>query len=275
MDFPMTKPKVSVLIPVYNAAPYLFDTINAVLAQEFKDFELILLNDASSDNSEEIIRQFKDPRIRYLKNNTNLGISASRNKLMDLARGKYLAVLDNDDICLPQRLKIQSKYLDTHPNVSAVGSRFELFTSNQKMPLIKKLIINLGWVWCHPHTPTLYDALKGNVLMHPTAMYRKADLIRYNIRYQKEYTPAEDYDLIKQMLFQNLKITNLPHILLKYNLHGENCSQKQKVLMQAADKQIKAEIANHLHLINYMPSPYWKTILQKLRLKYFMKGSRL
>ena len=267
----MSSPKISVLVPTYNSAPYLKETIQSVLNQTFNDFELILLNDASTDNSEEIILSFNDSRIRYYKNDTNLGISPSRNKLMDLAQGEYLAILDNDDICMPQRLEIQAQYLDTHSDVSICGTRFELFTSNHQMPLYKKLFINLGWIWCHPYCPTIQDAIKGDVFMHPTAMYRKKDFIQHNIRYQAEYTPAEDYDIAKQALFKNLKIINLPQILLKYNLHGNNFSIKRKQQLKEADKKIKREIADFMNLKNYKPYPYWKVMLAKLRLKYFTK----
>lgn len=267
----MTSPQISVLIPVYNSAPYLKKTIQSVLAQTLTDFELILLNDASSDNSEEIILTFTDPRIRYYKNENNLGISLSRNKLLDLAQGKYIAILDNDDICLANRLEIQAKYMDEHPDVSICGTRFELFTSNHQMPFYKKWFINLGWIWCHPYQPNLQDALKGNIFMHPTAMYRKDDFLKHNIRYNAEYTPAEDYDIAKQALFEGLKIINIPQILLKYNLHGNNFSLKKKQQLQKADKKIKQEIAAFLKIKNYKPYPYWKVMFTKLRLKYFMK----
>ena len=268
----MLYPKISVLVPVYNSAPYLKATIQSVLNQTFQDFELILLNDASPDNSEDIILNFNDSRIKYYKNDTNLGISPSRNKLMDLAQGEYLAILDNDDICLPQRLEIQSKFLDEHPDVSICGTWFELFTSNHQMPFYKRWLINLGWIWCHPHNPVLSDAIKGNVFMHPTAMYRKADFHKHNIRYNAEYTPAEDYDIAKQALFKGLKIVNIPQILLKYNLHGNNFSIKKKQQLKEADKKIKQEIAIFMDIKNYKPYPYWKVMLAKLRLKYFKKG---
>ena len=100
----MSGVKASVLIPVYNGAPFIKEAVESILNQSFTDFELILLNDASPDNSEEIIKTFKDARIRYYRNEKNLGISASRNKLMTLARGVYLVVLDVDDISLPNRL---------------------------------------------------------------------------------------------------------------------------------------------------------------------------
>ena len=272
----MFAPKVSILVPVYNSAPYLAETIKSVLNQTFKDFELILLNDASTDNSEDIIFKFTDKRIRYFKNEKNLGISPTRNKLIELANrnSKYLAVLDNDDICLPQRLEVQVKFLDENPDISMCGTYFELFNSNKKLPFLKSKIINAGFVWCHPLRPTLKDALKGNVLMHPTAMFRHADIKKYALCYREPYSPAEDYDIIKQALFLGLKLANIPQILLKYNLHGDNCSLTQKQKMAAADLKIKKEIAAFIGIKNFKPYPYALVMLEKLRLKYFLKGQK-
>lgn len=272
----MHHPKISVLVPVYNSAPYITQTIKSVLNQTFQDFELILLNDASTDNSEEIISQFHDKRIRYYKNEKNLGISGTRNKLMELAdkNVKYFAVLDNDDICLPERLDVQFQFLEKHPDISMCGTYFELFNSNKDLSFIKNLVINAGFIWCHPLKPTLKDALKGNVLMHPTAMLRVQDVRKYHLHYHEEYSPAEDYDLIKQALFQGLKIANIPQILLKYNLHGNNCSLTQKQKMSAADQKIKREIADFMHIKNYKPYPYFLVMLEKLRLKYFLKDKK-
>ncbi len=267
----MLSPKVSVLVPVYNAAPYLKDTIGSVLSQTQTDFELILLDDASTDQSAEIIKSFTDPRIRYYHNQDNLGISPCRNRLMELARGEYLAVLDHDDICTPDRLAVQTAFMDNHPDISICGSRFELFTQNPQIFILKRLIINAGWIWCHPASPDLHDALKGNVVMHPTAVFRKADIITHGLKYDSSYTPAEDYDIIKQALFKGLKIANLPQILLRYNLHGNNCSLRRKQQMKDADRKIKTEIAAALNLQNYKPYPYWRVIFSKLRLKYFLK----
>ena len=118
----MSNIKVSVLIPVYNGAPFLKEALDSILNQTFTDFELILLNDASPDNSEEIIKQYNDDRIRYYRNKKNLGISASRNKLMDLAQGEYWVIMDNDDISLPFRLEEQVKFIDKHSDITMAGS---------------------------------------------------------------------------------------------------------------------------------------------------------
>ena len=110
-------PKVSVLMPVYNTRPeHLREAVQSVLSQTFTDFELLILNDGSTvQGLEEVVRSFHDPRIVYAENERNLGISRTRNRLMDMARGEYFAVMDHDDVSLPERLEKQTAFLDAHP----------------------------------------------------------------------------------------------------------------------------------------------------------------
>ena len=262
-------PKISVLVPVYNAEMFICDTINAVLNQTFQNFELILLNDASTDKTAECIAKYQDSRIVYLENKQNLGIAASRNKLIAAARGEYIAVLDHDDICLPERLATQFDFLNAHPEISMAGSWFELFCP-PSAPWFKRIIINLGWVWCHPLFPTLREAHKGNVLMHPTIMYRRKDFEQRNIRYSAEMSPAEDYHLVYQALKGGLRLANIPQILLKYRLYGGNCSIKRKAQMKLADRKIKRLIYKDLNIPFRFLYPYWLVVLQKLRLKFML-----
>lgn len=120
-------PKISVLTPLYNTEPdQLKEMIESVLAQSFSDFEFLLLND-SPDNTEleSLVKGFSDPRIRFFSNEENLGISESRNKLLGLASGDYIAILDHDDICYPTRLEKEAAYLDSPPmwESAAAGQR--------------------------------------------------------------------------------------------------------------------------------------------------------
>jgi len=115
--------KVSVLFPVFNTKEeYLRAAIESILSQTFSDFEFLILNDASTNNAEEVIKSYTDPRIKYFKNEKNPGISETRNKLLDLATGEYLAIMDHDDISLPNRLQKQIDYLNNNPEVGVVSS---------------------------------------------------------------------------------------------------------------------------------------------------------
>ena len=267
-------PKVSVLIPLYNSAPFLVETLNSFLQQTFQDFELILLDDASCDDTEKLIRQVKDPRISYYKNEKNLGISASRNKLMDLAKGEYLAISDHDDRSHPLRLEKQVHFLDEHPDVSVVGCATELFCSTKGKNFWQKLknaFINLGWVWVHPDFPSLEDAWHGCPVMHSSAMIRKADFERFHLRYNPDYSPAEDYGLWTEALLHGLKLANLREVLFFYNLHGNNFSLVRKDAMRIADQKVKEVIRQNLGLNDAKRYPYWKVILHKLRLKWLLR----
>ena len=137
---------LSVLVPVYNSQNFLRDTINSILSQTFEDFELILLNDASTDESEKVIESFNDSRIKYYKNEHNLGISGTRNRLFELAKGEYWAIMDNDDISMPKRFEKQVAFLDKNPDVAIVGTWLQLFNKSPAYGLaakIKKFLICL------------------------------------------------------------------------------------------------------------------------------------
>ena len=266
--------KVSVLIPVYNAAAFLEDSIDSILNQTFKDFDLLLLYDCSTDNSEEIIKKFNDNRIKYYKNEQNLGISGSRNKLMDLAQGEYFAIMDNDDLSLPERFAKQVSFLDEHKDVTIVGTWGELFNNVPAKGIytkIKKIITNMGWVWRQPANVTIKETLRGCTSMHSSMMVRRDDFIKYNIRYNPEYTPAEDYDMIRQVLTNGLKICNIQEVLFKYHLYGGNFSVKKKQLMKISDAKVKNDIKKFLQIENYKKYPYWLIILRKLRLKWMLR----
>ena len=122
--------KVSVLMPVYRTDErFLREAIESVLAQTFADFEFLILDDSPDDDRSRIVSEFNDPRITYMRNDRNIGISASRNRLLDMAKGEYLAVFDHDDICRPERLEKQVAWLDAHPKCGVIGG-WTRFTSN-------------------------------------------------------------------------------------------------------------------------------------------------
>src|SRR5262245_21907442 len=116
-------PRVTVLIPVYNRVQYVAVAIESILAQHFTNFELLLIDDGSTDGSLEVLRSYTaDPRVRLLRNESNLGIPRTRNKGVALARGEYVAMLDSDDYAYPTRLGRQVDFLDRHPDYALVGT---------------------------------------------------------------------------------------------------------------------------------------------------------
>ena len=122
-------PRVSVLTPIYNTNPaHLREMIESILNQTFTDFEFLILNDSPLNTEiEDIVKSYKDKRIKYMKNDVNMGISASRNKLLHASHGEYIAIFDHDDISVPDRLARQVEFLDTHPNIGVVSGWLEYF----------------------------------------------------------------------------------------------------------------------------------------------------
>src|SRR5262249_27061073 len=120
-----TSPKVSVAIPVYNREKYIAQAIDSILAQTFTDFEILIIDDGSTDSSVAIARSYSDPHIRLVCHATNSGVAVARNSAIAHARGEYLAFLDSDDWAYPQRLAKQVAFLDRHPDYAAVGAWIE------------------------------------------------------------------------------------------------------------------------------------------------------
>ena len=115
-------PKVSVCIPVYNGSDYIAESIQSVLAQTYKNFELIVCDNCSTDNTREIVRGFEDPRLKYSRNEKNIGLVGNENRCLDLAKGEYVNILHHDDIMLPENLELKVRILDEHPKVGLVHS---------------------------------------------------------------------------------------------------------------------------------------------------------
>lgn len=220
--------KVSVLMPVYKTNEiYLKEAIESVLGQTFSDFEFLILDDCPTDDRESIVKSYNDKRIKYFKNEENLGITPSRNKLIDMAKGEYLAVFDHDDICLPERFAKQVEYLDTHPNVGVVGCVIKLM-SNGKLS----------------RNPTNSDDIKRSLMSvcavtHPASMIRKSVLMDNNIRYEEKFSPAEDYALWCRLI-PYTEFHNLEDVLFLYRDHENNTSHNQRDKMRDADRAIVA-----------------------------------
>ena len=124
-------PLVSILMPVYNTAPYLREAMDSMLAQTFTDFELIVLDDCSPDNAQEILDTYTDPRIVRYRGERNVGLANVLNVGMEMARGKYIARMDSDDISLPDRLKVQVEYLESHPDIDLCSCAMQLFGARE------------------------------------------------------------------------------------------------------------------------------------------------
>lgn len=200
-----TKPLVSILMSVYNGEKHLKESIISILEQDYDNFEFLIINDGSTDNSELIIRSFDDHRIRLINNKKNIGLAAALNKGLSLARGKYVARMDADDISMKNRLSSQVGYLDDNPKVSIVGSWVE--------------IIGSGEVWKYPTTDI---SIKSSLLFyspfaHPTVMFRLSDFVDNNFFYDPYFLKSQDYELWSRVCLK-LKCSNINKIFLKYRV---------------------------------------------------------
>lgn len=225
-------PKVSVLMSVYNSEGYLKEAIDSVLAQTFIDFEFLILNDASTDGSKQIILSYNDKRIHLVDNSTNLGLAASLNKGLALARGEYIARMDADDICCKQRLKKQVEKLDSLPQAGVCGSWFRWIKNGKKGRLVK--------------TPVSDQEIKAamlfqNPLAHPTVMIRASVLKEYGITYREDFFNSQDYALWLDLMFRTCFVT-LPEVLLYYRLHKKQVSANKSKKESLFVKQIHGDL---------------------------------
>ena len=210
-------PMISVVMSVYNGEKYIREAIESILNQTFSDFELIILDDGCTDHTEEIIKEYTDKRIRYTKNPGNLGLAGSLNRGLELARGKYIARMDSDDVALTDRLQKQVDYMENHPDVILLGGQSELLQND--------IVMKNDF-----HAPVEDDEIRlmilyHNPFLHPTVMIR-GDVVRKNaLRYQNRY--VDDYDLWIRMLPYG-KMHNLEDTLLKYRVHDNNFSVVNK-----------------------------------------------
>lgn len=202
---------ISVLMPVFNGDKYLAEAIDSILNQSFCDFELlILLEHGSNEESRRIIAGYTDDRIRVIENHERLGLPLSLNKGIDLARGKYIARMDSDDVSTQNRLKTQYEFLEKHPEISLCGSSIRINGKGRKMPVFEsKEAIRFG----------LYF---GNTFNHPTVMWRKDDFVKLNL-YYKNIPQSEDYELWTRVV-GSLVAVNLNSVLLHYRVHNRNKS---------------------------------------------------
>jgi len=210
----MPHPHVSVLMPAYNAEKYIGEAIKSVLNQTFTNFELIVINDGSTDKTEEIILSYKDKRIRYIKNEKNIGVIATRNISVELATGKYCALLDADDVALPRRLEKQLQFLETHQDYVLCGSWALTIDGNGKKTGRIRFIDNRNLL--------KISFLFSNALINPSIMIRSE--ILKSFMYHPEILISEDFDFFLRIVNAGYKIANVPEYLIKYRWHDTNIS---------------------------------------------------
>lgn len=209
-------PKVSVLLPVYQGERYLREAIDSILNQTFTDFEFIIIDDASTDRSAEVIGSYRDSRIRFIRNDTNLGLTTTLNKGLELACGEYVARMDQDDVSLHERLAKQVAFMDSRPELAACGTWAKEIDEEGRIIGYRRITIGeqmvYGFWWPCP-------------IIHPSAVIRKSLL--GDLRYNPEVGHAADYDLWLS-LRKKYALDNLPEYLILYRVHYESTSIKHR-----------------------------------------------
>ncbi|MFH0976551.1 MAG: glycosyltransferase [Spirochaetota bacterium] len=206
-------PKVTVLMSVYNGDRYLREAIESILSQTFTDFEFLIVNDGSTDSSKDIILTYNDSRIRLIDNGHNLGLTASLNHGLDLAKGEYIARMDADDISLPERLEKQVAFMDANNNIAVCGTCAEII--NDKKERVGEFT-----------NPELPDNIKTalfffNPIAHPTVLMRKNIIIKAG-KYNTEYLRTQDYELWIRLFLSGHEFYNLQERLIIYRNHENN-----------------------------------------------------
>lgn len=200
---------VTVLMPVYNAEKYLAEAIESILHQTYQDFEFLIINDGSTDGSEDVILNYAevDSRINYVKNEHNIKLIATLNKGVKLAKGKYIVRMDADDISVPERIEKQVSFMESHPNVGVCGSYFTVFGEGIKDPYV--VTRPLG------NETIKASLLFTNPLGHPNVIIRKSLMIDNDIWYNSRFYRIEDWGLWT-MLMNKCDFENIPESLLRY-----------------------------------------------------------
>lgn len=204
----MKYPKISIIMPSYNAEKYLSKSIDSILKQSFKDFEFIIIDDGSIDNTKKILSKYKkrDKRIKILTNKDNLGLQKTLNKGLKYAKGDYIARMDADDISSKERLQVQLNFLENNPKIFMVGSSAIVIDENDnRIGLLRKF---------NDSERTKKKLETSNCIIHPSIMFRNEG----DIYYRENFKTSEDYDLYLRFLSNGKKLTNLPEFLIKYRI---------------------------------------------------------
>ncbi len=221
--------KISVYMTCYNASPFIEECIKSILNQSFENFELIIVDDGSTDDTVEKINTFRDKRIKPFHNNHNY--IESLNLAIEKSQGKYLAKMDADDVMMEDRLLIQYNYMEHHPEIDLLAGGMELF-GNRKgfyVPKVKETTVSMK------------ELFEYNVIAHPTVMIRKKSLQNLPYLYKSEYTYAEDYKLWFTMLNHGLKLDNIPDILVRYRINNNQITMTKRQEQKEITDKIKSE----------------------------------
>ncbi|MGB6269590.1 MAG: glycosyltransferase family 2 protein [Olleya sp.] len=213
------QPLITVLIPTYNCEQYVHQAVQSILDQTYTNFECIIIDDCSTDSTVDIIKAFDDSRINLIIKPENSGYTNSLNYGLTIAKGKYIARMDGDDISLLNRFEKQIEVLEQDNDIVVCGSVFRIIDSETIITAPEK------------HEDIKLALLKDSCIGHPTAMIRKSVLDKHQINYDTNFEPAEDYDLWVK-LSKLGKLHNLQEVLFFYRVHDNQVSVTKKEIQR-------------------------------------------
>lgn len=208
-------PRLTVLMPVYNAAPYLLEAVNSILTGSFTDLELLAINDGSTDESEAILRGIADPRLRVVCNDGNQGVIATLNRGLDLAEGGFIARMDADDISMPDRLARQVAFMEANPEIGLSGTWSRTFGAGPEMTT--RLPLSPSEIHM--------QLFAFNAISHPSVMLRRKLFVEHGLRYSADAHHAEDLDLWMRAA-NCFGLANLPVVGLRYRMHANQVTKR-------------------------------------------------
>lgn len=223
-------PLVTVLMSVYNGQKYIGEALDSILQQTYKNIEIIVFNDASSDGSAAIIEGFaeKDARIVFVNNLDNCGLTKNLQRGVIMATGKYIARMDADDIAMPERISTQVDYLESHPEIDILGTSYIPFVDNEYGTEVKQIT---------GHEDICCELLLQFTLVHPTVMMRRERLIENNLNYDPEFRYSQDFDLweraSRKLTLENL---NIPLLKLRGDHPGKISTRLKKPQKECSDR---------------------------------------
>lgn len=215
-------------MPLYNTALYVAESIQSILNQTYQNIELIVVNDGSTDNSEEVVLSFNDKRLKYYRNEENKKIVYTRNRAIELAQGDFIAFLDSDDISTPTRLELQVDFLIKNKKYGFVGSDVKNITSDGVLGPAINFPSDNDLIRC--------ILLFKNTFCASAVMFRKEAIIEE--KFDPDFPVAEDYDVYLRLLEKGWHCSNINTVLTYYRIHGQNITLTKKQLLDEKDMKL-------------------------------------
>ena len=260
-------PTISVILPVYNTEAYVREAVESILAQSFTDFELIIINDGSTDGSGAILRELaaRDARILLVERPHNEGAASARNKALEMARADLIALMDADDVSIPERFALQHARMVQDPELAVLGSFMHIMDKEGN-------IIGLDEYPLTPKAAAHYMEYNRCPVAHPAVIMRRDAVLKAG-GYRKAFLSyAEDYDLWLRMSDLGYAIANLPQPLLNYRWHGANVSEvhwqaqrRSSILARLAHRVRKAGLPDPFEGVETIDAELIRTVPAHLR----------